>query len=46
MSGTRFCPLPLNPRWTFEARYADYTSGNVAGFAGRSKVWLTVQLKI
>ncbi|TAK98356.1 MAG: hypothetical protein EPO08_19330 [Rhodospirillaceae bacterium] len=38
--------LPITPRWTVEARYADYTAGNLPGFAGRSKFWLSAQFKL
>jgi len=37
--------MPVTPRWTVEARYADYTAGNLP-LAGRRKFWLSAQFKL
>jgi len=37
--------MPITPRWTVEARYADYTPGSVV-LPGRSKFWLSAQFKL
>jgi hypothetical protein len=37
--------FPVTPRWTVEARYADYTPGSVV-LPGRRKIWLSANFKL